>query len=41
MHTALVQRLMQDRAAWVLATRYEEKPERAKVRVGALVPTQA
>jgi quinolinate synthase len=24
MHTALVQRLLQDRSAWVLAHRYEE-----------------
>jgi len=43
MHTALVQRLMRDRSAWVLATRYEEeaKPERAKIRMGVLVPSQA
>ncbi|HZL25741.1 MAG TPA: UDP-3-O-acyl-N-acetylglucosamine deacetylase, partial [Acidobacteriaceae bacterium] len=43
MHTALVQRLMRDRSAWVLATRYEEEaePERAKMRLGALVPSQA
>ena len=41
MHTALVQRLMQDRSAWVLATRYEEKPEPARMRVGALVPSRA
>src|SRR5271170_1074286 len=36
MHTALVQRLMRDRSAWVLAHRYEEEAVEARspLRVG-------
>jgi UDP-3-O-[3-hydroxymyristoyl] N-acetylglucosamine deacetylase len=43
MHTALVQRLMQDRSAWVLANRYEEEQvvEKKASPMRALVPRQA
>lgn len=45
MHTALVQRLMSDRSAWVLATRYEteDAPESrpSALRTRSLVPTRA
>ena len=46
MHTALVQRLMRDRSAWVLANRYEEeavaeKKASSPMRVGSLVASQA
>ncbi len=44
MHTALVQRLMRDRSAWVLANRYDAEPvpeARSARAVAALVPSQA
>ncbi len=45
MHTALVQRLMRDRSAWVLATRYEmeeaRESESSALRARSLVPTRA
>ena len=42
MHTALVQRLMRDRSAWVLAHRYEDEVVEAKAPgLRALTPLQA
>jgi UDP-3-O-[3-hydroxymyristoyl] N-acetylglucosamine deacetylase len=42
MHTALVQRLMRDRSAWVLANRYEDEAVEAKsVGLRSLVASQA
>jgi UDP-3-O-[3-hydroxymyristoyl] N-acetylglucosamine deacetylase len=44
MHTALVQRLLQDRGAWELAHRYEEQPEtqvEASTTVVSLQPSHA
>ncbi len=40
MHTALVQRLLQDRGAWELAHRYEEQPETQVETTASVVSLQ-